>query len=356
MAWEHFPLSAGLWGPPAAVLTELSYAMAERYISAPTFQKGQWIDLPAVVAQLRAACVAAIGQWYWVEDWTNPWNWTIHRLTTGPTTTTPVLFFPEKNVFELAFGNASTDWREYDPPQSSELLNDLYRVLNVLRVRESPVSVPVYSTGYGHGRTSSDLESEHKASCAEALTATDARAWQYNGGSIGHLTSVQDGITDRHWWKAKQSVIPSRWWSENHGRLVKLAYVFPNLTRYTSWSDDPMTPSTYGSTLRSLSFDVRCGTGPDPVYWEDAVGFGTSQGTVTVPPGRGHIQAALRVAPQTRYLFRILCVPIKPTASGSNLCSIVGTWNGKAGAAEYVAFGRNNWPFLIEPDYVKLST
>jgi len=148
MAWEHFPVERGQ-RLTADMLNELRDAIVERGGSIASFSTGQRFTS---IQALRNACFSSGKTWYWIESYTGETSHSIHRLTTGATN--PSSFpYPDKNIFELAFGDDSTSWRNHGGQHLyAEDLNDIYRVLNVMRVHgasytDGPAAGGIRSTG-----------------------------------------------------------------------------------------------------------------------------------------------------------------------------------------------------------------
>jgi len=134
MAWEHFPVVRGQ-RLTAAMLNELRYAAAERSIPVPAAiarGAGQ-SEMAGFLGTLMTNIKNGAGLFGYWQYWNSPsdFQWVYYhgsRATGGGW----------KNIFEAALGEGVTDWRHSISRGrriSAEALNDIYLVLDKLRIR-----------------------------------------------------------------------------------------------------------------------------------------------------------------------------------------------------------------------------
>jgi len=347
MAWTHFPVARGQ-RLTAAMLNELRDAIVERGGSIASFSTGQRFTS---IQALRDACFSIGKTWYWIESYTGETSHSIHRLTTGATN--PSSFpYPDKNIFELAFGDGSTSWRNHGGQHLyAEDLNDIYRVLNVMRVYGAS-----YTTGISNGSMRS-LSGTY-STCSAALTAIDNAVWSqdqwvygYNHVSVGCSVRIDD-------WSGGQSR-GSRRFSYVPPMVIKNVYVRPEVAAFRKWG------FSYTGTVREFTFDVRfvAGTWSEPANWAEAQVLGVSVGSVSVPPGHYsgastgyYAGSVVKAEVNTSQQINLLILAGDMNASGSGLCALLTNPTPRASALEEVScFSLVGNVLLVEPDYQKLT-
>ena len=175
MAWEHFPVARGQ-RLTADMLNELAIAWNERGGSVGLFTRGQRIKnaVSTFLSGLRTAIRNSLSQWYHIT-WTSERNFSLKRMTAGASSA------ETQNVFELALGPGITNWRGSvnSGLLTAEVLNDIYRVLDVLRIKAmSDVKAYCYQQKVPVGGPWGDEYLCIESNGEPASLAQDAKPWQ----------------------------------------------------------------------------------------------------------------------------------------------------------------------------------
>lgn len=320
MAWEHFPVARGQ-RLTADMLNELAIAWNERGGSVGSFTRGQRIKnaVSTFLSGLRTAIWNSlrIGYSYWYHiTWTSESNFSFKLITSGASSA------ETQNVFELALGPGITNWRGdvYSDRLTAEVLNDIYRVLDVLRV-ESMFGVNAYcwedkqpvEFGVGDEYLCKESNGEPASLAQDAKPWRSPLLWSERQLTLCRLMSTMVYPPIRHIWETYQERTAAR--SQITIPAARRLYllVHAGASRYSILDEFP--PPGIG---RNITLYVRHGAGTANISSvANAAAWGSPLWSHTLPPGT-HIGKWETVQPTDYHQF-LLKLDDPPTGA----CSFV---------------------------------
>lgn len=300
MSWTNYPLapSAGFRidsSPIGAMAAEIETAINERRLkcgvsgdvsyteleSGKRFPVDLWVGLYTKIEALVDTEL-----WFWLNDYTGPDDYEIWKLVT--TATDLDAEPPEKNIFELVFGEGVSDWpittmlasgKRAEADEVAGILDDAAEVIDKLWwTLVEVVGVDEYEV---HKSKTGDAE----ADAADALTSCDDASYTdpHTGLWGGAYSKV---LVDLNYhlggvWVAdlKFGANVYKWtlpWATQ--KILFMVGVRGWEYRYT-------TTFQTRALGRALPGQVRIGTASYPTTYSAAKTWGTQLGTVTVPSG-----------------------------------------------------------------------
>ena len=283
MAWEHFPVARGQ-RLTAAMLNELRDAAQERELTVPAaVAAGDSTNtVSTFLSGLRTAIRNSLSQWYHIT-WTSESSFSVKALTAGASSA------ETKNVFELALGPGITNWRGSvnSGRLTAEVLNDIYRVLDVLRVKamsdvkaycyqqKKPVEPPwdIYLCAESNGEPAS-LAQDLKPWEGPYLRYSEVPLTRCDLLAILHLTGI------KYMWETSQARTAAR--SQITIPAARRLYllVHAGASRYNKYL------SSIPGIGRNITLYVRHGAGTaDISSVVSAAAWGSPLWSHTFPPG-----------------------------------------------------------------------
>ena len=367
MAWEHFPVARGQ-RLTADMLNELAIAWNERGGSVGLFTRGQRIKnaVSTFLSGLRTAIRNSLSQWYHITR-TSESSFSVKALTADASSA------ETQNVFELALGPGITNWRGSvnSGRLTAEVLNDIYRVLDVLRVKAmSDVKAYCYQKKKPVEGSLGDIYLCAESNGEPASLAQDAKPWM--GPYLRseepltrcELLAILDYPLVTYMWETSQARTAAR--SQITIPAARRLYllVHAGASRYNKYL------SSMPGIGRNITLYVRHGAGTaDISSVVSAAAWGSPLWSHTFPPGT-RIGKWETVQPTDYYQF-LLKLDNPPTGAYSfvahadldlshhgaglhNLSYWNGYWKRWDGWIEEWATLKF-WRYFVEPAYSKVT-
>jgi hypothetical protein len=334
MAWIHFPVERGR-RITDEMLNELRDACVERGIrtylpaalqtgnSASLGRLSSWLGSLQMAIEASFAIPGPIPNqfpgWFWLDHYSGIQDYSFAGLWFKESDSDPGLssYIPVRSVIDLALGTSGlSTWRTPyggpSTPVTAEGLNDIYRVLNVMRYK------PAYTTWY------------LAYLAAQSAATYEPLIFDWDQGYLWNDT-CQLSIAGLNWGDGSAG---DEWSYESHysysalngraSRRIRPFIVTPEakateLYILAGTIGYNQRPYGYGPPYEgalapsSCTLQVRCGEAGSTPTWENIGSFGTSLGSLTWSGLRAYDYNNFEYTEAARGLFRSAVTPLQNT-------------------------------------------